>query len=423
MHNTIPTIVQDRMFSDNYMTRFFSQLKIEQRTPSDEKYIHWVEISGDYTKSPSKDFYQGNFTTLLNRTAIGDARIGKCTIVFCTAQESFSPTDTYPIAEQVDVDGILKQFCDENQIPYVNVAWLSGDLRVQQRQHHPEIQCAGLSVYSHVFHRQIEKDIPEFYDQLIPYNQRKFDRSYLCMQRWMKPGRLHWIWHLYRHGMLEKGFNSCPDRMFNWGFLDKAKAWCQHWEKHSDELYTPDEDDYVEKEIMFKQFADLSWELPLTLDVKDQQGNYCAGSDTTLSSIPFYNRTALSVITETQIEGSALFLSEAAYRPFLYEHPAIWVGQQGTVEQLQQYGFETWGWLIDEFYDTVPKMVDRIDYAVSALQEFIRRMENDEITPFVKEIVHEQNQHNKQVFETVFLEHQRRTIIDMLNQFTQTQPV
>ncbi len=423
MDNTIPFITHDRVYNNKYILQFFRLLGLQQKPLlENKKYIHWCEIHGDYTDSPSLDFYAGEFAHLIDKCAISNAQTNKCVIVFCTAQESFAPTAEYPIKEHIDVDLILKTFCDEHRIPYANVAWLSGDLRVQQRQHHPEIQTGGLSVYSHELYRQTKENIPDFYTHLVPYNQRQFKKNYLCLNRWLKSGRLYWLWHLNQHtkGLLDKGYVSCPDRMFDYNFLDKAKAWCRHWGKHHQYLRTfENEDDWINRENMFRQFADLSWRLPLTLDVKDMESNFCAGADTTLSSIPYYNNTVFSVITESQIEGDALFISEAAYRPFLYETPAMWIGQPGIVARLQEFGFETWGWLIDEHYDTVPKMCDRLDYAMSSFIDFNNKIQNGKIDQRIKDIIHQQNQHNKQVSETIFMDYQRRVVSEILGRFTE----
>jgi len=166
---------------------------------------------------------------------------------------------------------------------------------------------------------------------------------------------------------------------------------------------------------MWHDLADVGIEVPYILDVADHNSNWCAGADTTLSSLPWYNASFASVITETDIQSNALFISEATFRAFVYQQPCIWVGQQGIVKQLNDWGFKTWDWLFSEDYDNEPLMIDRLFKCRESLLQVI----NLEKTPEILERVHEQNLYNWNHLITTFKQDQGNRFKEILTKITQ----
>jgi len=228
----------------------------------------------------------------------------------------------------------------------------------------------------------------------------------------MKPGRVFWTWLLKNKPYLmhpPHGFISIADRIDGWGFLDKARAFItimQTYQEHMTSLK------WTDKEIsdMWHDLADVGLRTPYVLDVTDHDSNWCAGSDTTISSLPWYNASFASVITETDIQSSGLFISEATFRAFVYQQPTIWVGQQGIVKQLNDWGFKTWDWLFSEDYDEEPYMIDRLIKCRSSLMEIIEI----EKTPELLEKIHEQNIYNWNHLKVTFKQDQKERFIQIL---------
>ena len=154
----------------------------------------------------------------------------------------------------------------------------------------------------------------------------------------------------------------------------------------------------------------MNYDVPLILDVPDANDNWCAGEDTTLSSVPYYNTSMFSVITETQIEGPGVFISEAAFRPFIYQHPAIWIGQQYTVKYLKAMGFKTWDWLLDENYDNIPSMFNRLEYAHASLQQLCIKNVDKEILYKIQD----QLDYNLDWMSTGFYNYQKQKLDNIL---------
>jgi hypothetical protein len=86
----------------------------------------------------------------------------------------------------------------------------------------------------------------------------------------------------------------------------------------------------------------------------------------------WYDRTAFSVVAESWMRSDAYFVnpeypnfktevSEKIYKPMAYSHPLIVYGSVDTLSYLRRNGFETFGNLWDEAYDSVPGDSARFD--------------------------------------------------------------
>ena len=401
----------NQVYNDNYIQKL---IKFYNINPKADKHIHWCEINGDWAASPAKEFY--TTTNGFNRTLeliiddkiIQQAKQGECVIVFSTFQESWSIEEEYIFYETYNIHIMLERWCDLYHIPYKNVAWITGDVSINKRID-SKIHVYGFSCYSHEFLMQTKNNLPvlrSLQSDIIPYNQRQFEKEFLCFQRFIKPGRMHLISELLQKNLIEYGYCSIPNELHNHNFLDRLKDWYWHlyWYKN----FLASHDINIDNE--WNTLENIIPSLPWTLDVHDQDNNNCAELDTTLSSIPYYNTTFMSVISETQVEGNGCFISEAAYKAFFYKCPAIWIGQPGMVKQLRDWGFETWDWLFGEDYDNELYMCNRIEMAVNSLKRAI----NLSKTPALIEQIHQQCERNNQWLYTEFYQQQSQRLKDIL---------
>ena len=81
-----------------------------------------------------------------------------------------------------------------------------------------------------------------------------------------------------------------------------------------------------------------------------------------------YQTTNLEVVLETLFDDDRLQLTEKILRPIACGHPFMIASTQGTLEYLQNYGFKTFGDLIDETYDTIEDPVERLQAIVIELK-------------------------------------------------------
>jgi nucleoside-diphosphate-sugar epimerase len=64
-----------------------------------------------------------------------------------------------------------------------------------------------------------------------------------------------------------------------------------------------------------------------------------------------FERTFVSLVTETLVDESVLFLSEKIWKPIMIGHPFIIFGNYKTLNHLKEQGFKTFDKWIDESYD------------------------------------------------------------------------
>lgn len=103
---------------------------------------------------------------------------------------------------------------------------------------------------------------------------------------------------------------------------------------------------------------------PLILDVDTRSYNPLHGN------VPIdthYQRTLLSLVTETHIDNNTIFFSEKIYKPISVGHPFMVISSQGFLKKLKDYGYKTFDRWWDESYDDVADAHQRIQIIVEEL--------------------------------------------------------
>jgi hypothetical protein len=89
----------------------------------------------------------------------------------------------------------------------------------------------------------------------------------------------------------------------------------------------------------------------------------------------WYAQTCFSIVSETKISND-LFIGEKIFKPLAYNHPAVVYGTPGSMAYIRGLGFETFGHVIDESYDSdtdADSRLHKITAVVNDLyQEFTR---------------------------------------------------
>jgi len=83
-----------------------------------------------------------------------------------------------------------------------------------------------------------------------------------------------------------------------------------------------------------------------------------------------YERTFISMVTESLADDDTLFFSEKIWKPIMVGHPFIIYGNQFTLKYLKSLGYKTFGKWIDESYDEIYDRVHRAQKIVSELKKF-----------------------------------------------------
>ena len=86
--------------------------------------------------------------------------------------------------------------------------------------------------------------------------------------------------------------------------------------------------------------------------------------------LEIYQQVALDIVAETVFNYPYVYISEKTYRPMMNRRMFVIAGAPGTLSTLHSYGFQTWGDIINEDYDTVQDPEQRLLVLVAAVREF-----------------------------------------------------
>jgi len=134
-------------------------------------------------------------------------------------------------------------------------------------------------------------------------------------------------------------------------------------------------------------------------------------------TIEDYQKTFISVVTETMVEDGTLFFSEKIWKPIMVGHPFILYGNYKSLEYLKSLGFKTYGKWIDESYDDEKDENIRCKMIVSEIDKFNKKSLNELkiIREEMKEVIEYNYNHYKKYYITKYNSHDNSlTIRDVL---------
>jgi hypothetical protein len=109
-----------------------------------------------------------------------------------------------------------------------------------------------------------------------------------------------------------------------------------------------------------------------------------------------YAGTAIEVVLETLFDDTRWHLTEKTLRPIACGKPFILAATPGSLQYLQDYGFETFAGLIDESYDAITDSKHRLDAIVAEMKRISALDADAKQMLYTK--LHEIAQRNKQLF-------------------------
>ena len=95
-----------------------------------------------------------------------------------------------------------------------------------------------------------------------------------------------------------------------------------------------------------------------------------------------YAKSGIEVVLETLFDDSRWHLTEKALRPIACGRPFMLMATPGSLQYLQQYGFETFGELIDETYDQIVNPRQRLQAVIAEMSRISALPPEDKIQLF-----------------------------------------
>lgn len=100
------------------------------------------------------------------------------------------------------------------------------------------------------------------------------------------------------------------------------------------------------------------------------------GFDTSIEyrniSTDVFSNSYCSIITETFFTGP-LYFSEKIFNSMLYNHIFVYLGPPHSLAYLRSLGFKTWAHIIDESYDTIENLAERLYAVTDSLIDFLSK--------------------------------------------------
>ena len=144
------------------------------------------------------------------------------------------------------------------------------------------------------------------------------------------------------------------------------------------------------------QFSNADFK-PVRLDLE----NYIAPNTHNSAASADYNNQdyrhcGMEVVLETLFDDTRWHLTEKTLRPIACGKPFLLMGTAGSLKYLRQYGFETFGDLIDESYDEIENSIDRLNAVIAEMKRIASLDQHSKQTLW--QTLHQRAQHNKTVF-------------------------
>ena len=127
---------------------------------------------------------------------------------------------------------------------------------------------------------------------------------------------------------------------------------------------------FVDQDTYYKnhKFTNLQWQ-PLHHLEQYFQNNLSSSTSSADFTVEDYCATDIEVVLETLFDDERLHLTEKSLRPIACGHPFILAATHGSLQYLRNYGFRTFGNIIDESYDLIENPLDRLKAIVLAMQQ------------------------------------------------------
>ena len=107
-----------------------------------------------------------------------------------------------------------------------------------------------------------------------------------------------------------------------------------------------------------------------------------------------YDKTFISVISETLIYEDTLFISEKTFKAIANNHPFMILGNRNSLKALHKMGYKTFHDLIDESYDNLDS-IHRMDAIIDEIRKWLSNPNKIQHLEWMQHIIN----HNSEVLK------------------------
>ena len=238
-----------------------------------------------------------------------DIREGKSKIVMLFLYEGYSGSKG-----NYDLE-IIEKWRVDADLPVNSIYYVSGNLLCQQIVEEKKLGYQGRPIqYFEPWNKYNENTIIDF----KPVNEKNL---YLTYNRNPRHHRVQLILNLIKHNIFDRGLISLSELVYK----TPEDANVEHV-------------DFLKNNAPFviSEGCDLFFNMCCNITKED------------------YEKTFISMVTETLVDEGTLFISEKIWKPIMVGHPFIVFGNLGTLKFLKSMGYRTFDKWISEEYDNEP---------------------------------------------------------------------
>ena len=298
---------------------FDKGMMMGQITPKHSDKIEYVSYNEIFGRNHlyiinvySYSFFSDNLDigfNCISENYLKDIREGKSKIVMLFLYEGYSGS-----RGNYDLEIIEKWRIDSN-LPVNSIYYVSGNLLCKQIVEEKKLGYQGRPIqYFEPWNKYNENTIIDF----KPVNEKNL---YLTYNRNPRHHRVQLILNLLKHNIFHRGLISL-----------------------SELVYETPEDANVEHVNFLKNNAPF-----VISEGCDLFFNMCCNI-----TKEDYEKTFISMVTETLVDEGTLFISEKIWKPIMVGHPFILFGNLGSLKFLKSMGYRTFDRWINEEYDNEP---------------------------------------------------------------------
>jgi len=273
----------------------------------------------------------------------------------------------------------MHKYFEANHIPLGKIIYLTGCVNATEMYNRwclhngipdtPDTRLNIISVpsarYTVLSGYYPERPDPEYDSESIP------EKLFLCWNRRFRSHRTLLILSLDKLGLVDRSYYSMgkTDPEFNYQkFTESVRM----------NLYS--NNPYL---LTYQDLINLDEKLPLTIDGETQIGEMC--SNNTGNATQYYEKSLISIITETNCDSEYITLTEKTFKVFKEKHPFILVGVPGSLKAVRELGFKTFNEFWDESYDEIEDFNQRLLKIISICKE-IGEWDNAKILDFKRKV-------------------------------------
>jgi hypothetical protein len=298
---------------------FDKGMMMGQITPKHSDKIEYVSYNEIFGRNHlyiinvySYSFFSDNLDIGFNCVSenyLNDIREGKSKIVMLFLYEGYSGSKG-----NYDLEIIEKWRVDAN-LPVNSIYYVSGNLLCKQIVEEKNLGYQGRPIqYFEPWNKYNENTIIDF----KPVNEKNL---YLTYNRNPRHHRVQLILNLLKHNIFDRGLISLSELVYK----TPEDANVEHV-------------DFLKNNAPFviSEGCDLFFNMCCNITKED------------------YEKTFISMVTETLVDEGTLFISEKIWKPIMVGHPFIVYGNLGTLKFLKSMGYRTFDKWINEEYDNEP---------------------------------------------------------------------